>query len=177
MIRNWSPLIAVLLCSGNGAAAEPEEAGEFSTYTGVLMGLGARAAVGATTGYYIHNPFAIMLVDVAYSPIGEQTLRPVDPPGVTGARLYDIGLAFHVPIPLRKRWSPYGIIGGSVLCSTYESVATGKDRQSAYFGFQTGGGVRYFVGEDWGIRSELKVIISHRTFTRLSFGIFYQFDR
>ncbi|MCX6630180.1 MAG: hypothetical protein NTW28_21390, partial [Candidatus Solibacter sp.] len=41
------------------------------------------------------------------------------------------------------------------------------------FGFHTGAGLRYYVRENWGIRPELKVIVSKQTYTRLSVGIFY----
>ena len=36
-----------------------------------------------------------------------------------------------------------------------------------------GGGVRYYVRPNWGIRSECKVTVSSRVFTRVSFGVFY----
>ena len=41
------------------------------------------------------------------------------------------------------------------------------------FGFHTGGGVRYYIREGWGIRPELKVVVSHRTYTRFTIGFFY----
>lgn len=38
---------------------------------------------------------------------------------------------------------------------------------------ETGGGVRYYIRENWGIRPEAKVIVSKTTYTRVSMGIFY----
>lgn len=48
-----------------------------------------------------------------------------------------------------------------------------KDMQDFKGEFQTGAGLRYYVGDKWGIRPELKVIISSRTFTAVSMGVFY----
>jgi len=173
MMRRTLPLVLMLLVSSSLGQAENDASGELSTYTGILMGMGTRAAVGGTSGL-IYPPYFIAFVDFAFSPVGTETIRPIVPAGVKGARLYDFSVGADVQIPVHRRWKPYGILAASVLCNTYEPVSTG--RQSAYFGFQTGGGVRYFIADKWGVRSELKVIISQRTFTRLGFGIFYQFS-
>jgi len=42
--------------------------------------------------------------------------------------------------------------------------------------FSTGGGVRYYVADNWGIWPEVRVFISGRNFTRISVGVFYDID-
>jgi hypothetical protein len=42
------------------------------------------------------------------------------------------------------------------------------------FGVETGGGVRYFVREDWGIRGEYRYTVSTQNFSRIVLGIFYR---
>jgi len=175
MMRRCVPLLFILLSLSSRSQAENNATGELSAYTGILMGLGTRAAVGATTGY-ISQPYLITLFDFAYSPVGTETIRTIAPPGVNHSRLYDLSLGVHIQVPGRRRWTPYGILAASMVCTTYDDISTGKGRQSAFFGFQTGGGLRYFISDNWGVRSELKVIVSHRTFTRLGFGVFYQFS-
>jgi len=173
MMQRCLLLVLIFLSTSSRSKAEDDALGEVSAYTGILMGMGTRATVGATSGL-IYPPYFILFVDFAYSPVGTETIRPIVPRGVKDARLYDFSGGAHIQIPIHRRWTPYGILAVSVLCNTYEPVSTGK--QSAYFGFQTGGGVRYFITENWGVRSELKVIVSQRTFTRLGFGVFYQFS-
>src|SRR5258708_6430959 len=150
MLRRCLPVFLILLSVSARSDGENDASGEVSTYTGLLMGLGTRATVGATTGL-IYSPYVITLVDFAYSPVGSETIRPTAPPGVKGSRLYDFSAGAHIQIPLHRRWTPYGILAASVVCTTYESVATGKGGQNAYFGFQTGGGVRYFISDNWGV--------------------------
>jgi len=37
----------------------------------------------------------------------------------------------------------------------------------------TGAGVRYYVRPSWGIRSEVKVIVSKEVYTQILMGVFY----
>jgi opacity protein-like surface antigen len=50
------------------------------------------------------------------------------------------------------------------------------DRSKTNFEFSMGGGVRYYVADNWGIRPEVRVFISRRNFTRVSVGVFYDID-
>ena len=56
------------------------------------------------------------------------------------------------------------------------AVAGFANRSKTNFEFRTGGGVRYYVKNNWGIRPEVRVFISSRTLTRISVGVFYHID-
>jgi hypothetical protein len=86
-----------------------------------------------------------------------------------------------VQIPLQRRWQPYGILAAGLLYSTFQvasinaaGVMSFVGRNDINFEFQTGGGVRYFIADNWGVRPELKVIVSNRTYTRFTIGVFYR---
>jgi opacity protein-like surface antigen len=71
-----------------------------------------------------------------------------------------------------------------VLFSNYQIASLARPGELTYasrndtdLGFETGGGLRYFVGEKWGVRTELRYTVSHRSFGRMLAGVFYQFDR
>ena len=44
------------------------------------------------------------------------------------------------------------------------------------FAFGVGGGLRYYAGERWGIRPEVKIFASDETYVRVAIGVFYQFQ-
>jgi hypothetical protein len=130
-------------------------------------------------------------MEVAYSPLKNDTLRRRTGPPVEGSNLFDFNGSFHIRIPVRERWAPYAIVGGGLLFNPFRAVllppgpadpSTGEPTRQGgatfavdefNFGFHTGGGLRYYITPDWGIRPELKVIVSNRTYARFTVGIFY----
>jgi hypothetical protein len=114
-------------------------------------------------------------------PMGSDTLRPLDPlADIKSSFLYNFAINFRIGPPRRngKRFTPYGIVGGGLLYATYDALkdrVSGVDYEShstTNFGLNTGGGVSYYISENWGIRPEVKVCISTRTFVQVSFGVF-----
>jgi opacity protein-like surface antigen len=172
------------IVGGSTVMAQPgsPDAGEFSFHTGLLAGLGTHASVGGSAGRAFSR-YATLLIDTSYSPLSTRTLKSY--PGVVlkTSRLYDFNAAVHVRVPLRgKDWEPYGILGSGLLFNTYEkqlATATGElyyeGKSACAFGFQTGGGVRYFLKPEWGLRAEYRYTVSSSNFSRIAVGIFYQF--
>jgi hypothetical protein len=170
-----------------------DEEGEVTAFGGGTFGLGGTtAAVGASSGTALSR-WAIAVVEAAFSPLGDETLRRRtnprgDGPRTESSRLFDLNFSVHVQAPVRRRWAPYGIVGGGVLFDAFRAVPipappdeSGQPQTSVAlavnefnFGFHTGGGVRYYIREDWGIRPEFKVIVSNRTYTRFTIGFFYK---
>ena len=188
---NWKLLIIacwmVVSPALMGAELYDEE-GEVSAFGGGAFGLGGtHAAVGASSGTALSR-WALAVVEAAFSPLGDQTLRRRTGPRVEESRLFDLNFSVHIQAPVRRRWAPYGIVGGGVLFDSFRAVPVaappdenGLPQTSVAlavnefnFGFHTGGGVRYYIGEDWGIRPEFKVIVSNRTYTRFTIGFFYK---
>jgi Outer membrane protein beta-barrel domain len=162
--------------------------GEVAAFGGGTFGLGgAHPAVGASSGISFSR-YGIALIEAAFSPLGDETLRRRTGARVESSRLFDFNFSVHVQVPVRRRWAPYGIVGAALLYDAFRAVPTGAPQDEPgqtppaavfavdefNFGFQTGGGARYYIGEDWGIRPEFKVIVSNRTYTRFTIGIFYK---
>ena len=163
-------------------------AGEVTAFGGGTFGLGgAHPAVGASSGTSFSR-YAIGLIEAAFSPLGDETLRRRMGAPAERSRLFDFNFSVHVQVPVRRRWAPYGIVGAGLLFDAFRVIPTGALPDEAgqtqpavvfavdefNFGFHTGGGVRYYIREDWGIRPEFKVIVSNRTYTRFTIGIFYK---
>jgi hypothetical protein len=161
--------------------ADTDTSAEFSAYGGAAFGIGSHAAVGG--GSAIVTPYVIFMLDVGFMPFGNNTLRNYH--GTVAAqnsRLYDFSVVSHIRIPLRSPIEPYGIVGGGLLHNTYDStvrnagVVTVSRKTDDNFGFHTGGGLRYYVRSNWGVRAEYRVTISNQVFSRVFAGLFYQFD-
>jgi hypothetical protein len=158
------------------------ETGEFSAYTGVGWGgLGRHPWVGGSTGIS-PTKYAVALIDVSFMPLNQETLVH-NLVGTTTSRLYDFNFTVHVQIPTRHRVTPYGLAGPGVLYNTYlipavrpDGVAYIAGRYDVKFAFQTGGGIKYFVSNNWGFRGEYRYTISTHNFSRMLGGVFYQFD-
>jgi hypothetical protein len=165
--------------------------GEVTMSGGGTFGLGgAHPAVGASSGTPF-SPHAIGLLEAAFTPLGDETLRRRTGARAERSRLFDFNFSVHVQPFVRRRWVPYGILGAGLLFDAFGAVPTRPPQDELgepqpqppafvlavdefNFGFHTGGGVRYYIREDWGIRPELKVIVSNRTYTRFTIGIFYK---
>jgi hypothetical protein len=118
-------------------------------------------------------------------PLGGSALRSDEGRvSIRSSSLYDFTVGAHIRIPLRKKWEPYGILGAAGLYSLYQIGSRPspgvapiyRSRSAGSFGFETGGGVRYYVAEKWGVRSEWNITVSTRSFSRLMTGLFYEFD-
>jgi hypothetical protein len=186
-------ILATILCglmvpTSMRAQSGDTDVGELAAFGGGAFGIGTHPVVGASSGLAF-SKHGMALIEVAFSPLGSDTLRQRTGPPVESSRLYDFNGSFHIRFPVRERWAPYGIVGGGLLFDSFRAVLggggvdpdTGEVRPGGAavaidefnFGFHTGAGLRYHVGQNWGVRPEFKVIISNRTYTRFTVGIFY----
>jgi opacity protein-like surface antigen len=180
IVSIWLSLVAKQL--GAQTDEDRDDVGEVSTYTGVGFGsLGTRAWVGGTTGAAM-SKYAIALIDTSFLPIGGATLAAYPGLVTSRSRLYDFNFTVHIQIPVNRRWTPYALVGSGLLFNTYQVQVIRPDgiisfygQDDAKFGFQTGGGARYFIGEDWGVKGEYRYTISTQNFSRILVGVFYQF--
>jgi hypothetical protein len=176
------------------AQADKSDVGEIGVYAGSLVGpLGGHAAVG---GYFggVFSRYAGAVIDVGYMPLGTRTLVRADQPpergdlsvlgtDTRGSGLFDFNAALHIRIPIGKKIAPYGLLGGGILYSRYEVDTLLSDEtvlhstfSTSRFGFHTGGGMRFYLTNNVGIRGEVKQTFSTQDFSRILFGIFYQFE-
>jgi len=167
-------LLAPVACAQSGDT----EVGEVALLGGGTFGLGTHPAVKGSAGVAVSR-YGILLIQTSFSPLGNETIRWPARSTVAQSYLYDFGLDFHIRIPVKERWAPYGILGAGFLWDVTH-LYTGSSgvgptiRWDQVNGaFHTGGGLRYYVRKNWGIRSELGVIVSTRTYTQFQTGIFY----
>lgn len=157
--------------------SDATDVGEVASFGGGSFGNGSHPVVGGSAGVSLSR-YGLALVEAAYMPMGKDTLRrQTNIRDVQDSRLFDFNLSFHVRIPVRDRWAPYGILGAGFIFQPFRAAVGPEGAvlsiEDLKFAFHTGAGFRYYIREDWGIRPEFKVIVSTRTFTRMSIGVFY----
>jgi hypothetical protein len=160
---------------------DENQIGEVSSYTGWAMGpLGSHPVVGGTTG--IVTKYAVALLDTSFLPLGSRTIRH-QTAATASSQLFDFNFTVQIQVPVNHRVTPYGVFGPALLYNRYQiqtvrplgTVAfVGQD--DVKFGFETGGGLRYYVQENWGVRAEYRYTISSQNFGRVIAGVFYQFS-
>ncbi len=165
------------LAPGLFAQMSATEDGEISAYAGGTLGMGTHGFVGGSSGFGFSRR-GMAFIEGSYSPLGREILwRRNDVQSPRDSNLFDVMFSTHVRFPIRERWAPYGLIGGGLVFNMFRAYAGPQGAliriDDFKMAFQTGGGVRYYVGENWGIRPEFKVVVSSRTFTRISIGVFY----
>jgi hypothetical protein len=176
-------LVAIWLFSpiAGFAQLDETEGGEISAFSGGVLGIGSHPTFGGSAGGVI-SKYALALFEGSYTPLGNYTIQPWPARSTVGrSHLTDFNVSFHIRVPIKQsRWSPYGILGVGLLWDALRQdtvdprgIAVSYHWNQFNAGFHTGGGVRYYIGENWGIRPELKVIVSKQTYTRASIGIFY----
>ncbi len=173
----------ILVVPGIFAQSAEIDPGELALRGGIAFGppgMGSRAFVGGSTGLAISR-YGMGLLDVSYLPLGQHTIQGwPDRASVTGSYMLDFGLDLHVRIPVKERLAPYAIIGAGLLWNAVHQQTNGPAGSVVKRGYDqwngalhTGGGLRYYMGEKWGIRPEIKVIVSKQVYTSMSVGIFY----
>ena len=187
-IRNFVYLAKCIILIGAGsilpsialAQSGDTDVGEIAVSGGGTLGIGAHPAVKGSAGVAFSR-YGMALFQTSFSPLGSETIQRW-PAGSTVERSHvlDFGVDFHIRVPIRERWAPYGIVGAGLLWDMVRQHAVdslGVTRTIHYDqlngALHTGAGLRYYVGKNWGIRPELEVIVSHRTYTQLTVGIFY----
>ena len=174
-------LVAVALFANPALAQSDEVGGEISGYGGVFGG--GHGFVGASSGVAF-SKYALGLLDVSYARLGTETMRAYTPEQrVEGSNFYDINACAHIRFPINRKLAPYAIIGPSVVWNGYHYGALGPNgarvvisKDDVNFGFHTGGGVRYHVNQNWGVRPEVRVVITNQTFVTFSIGVFFNVD-
>ncbi len=183
MKKHWLAIVVLAGASAVSLCAQSDETGgELTAYAGGTSGIGMHSFVGASSGIAF-SKFAVAMLDVSYSRLGNSMLRYWPDRQARDSNLYDFNVSAHIRFPVNRRWAPYGIVGPGILWNSYEQYATGSAgntltvrHDDVNFGFHTGGGVRYHLGENWGIRPEVRVVISNQTFVAFSLGFFFNVD-
>ncbi len=172
-------LFFLFLCV-SAQAQMGSDVGEFGAYVGTTSGsIGSNVAVGG--GSFLDlGQYVLMGVEATYMSTGDRTLRPYpDTFALRSSRLYDFNLTGHIRIPPKSASvQPYGLLSIGFQHATFENLEGVEPNvvwvrnSTDNFAFATGGGVRYYIRENWGLRPEVRVVISTRTYMRYTVGVF-----
>ena len=175
-------LAATWVLAPSPAFSQPSEAdtGEVAVLFGGTFGVSPQAAVGSSAGINFSR-YGMFLLETAFMPLGNHTIQPWPPtPSVKRSYCFDFGSDFHIKLPIKERWEPYGIAGAGFLWNIIHQDSVDSRGLPVVYkwdqfnaAFHTGAGLRYYIRPHWGIRPELKIIASKETYYRLSVGIFY----
>src|SRR5207253_700518 len=108
--------------------------------------------------------YGMAIFDTSFTSLGNLGIHDWPAPiRVQSSYLVDFGVDFHVRIPFKQRWAPYVIGGAGLLWDRVglrdpDPVAFNTARHVDQFSgaLHTGGGVRHYISENFGMRSELK---------------------
>jgi hypothetical protein len=89
------------------------------------------------------------------------------------SRAEDFHGNLQVTIPAgEERVKPYGAVGVGMLRWSFQAAGTRYSGTDLAANF--GAGVRWHIGEHWGLRPEVRVYVPDRTFVRVAVSLFYQ---
>jgi hypothetical protein len=164
------------------AQAGEDDVGELAGLAGAALGgaSGTQAAVTGSAGVAFSR-HGMIFVDTLFMPLGDRTIQnwPLRAT-VNRSYLIDFGVDFHIRVPIHRKWAPYGIVGTGLLWNLFrqDALTAFGEPFTRHFNqfngaFHTGGGLRYYINENWGIRPEVKVIVSNHVYTTIAFGVFW----
>jgi hypothetical protein len=175
-------ILWVLGGTGAYAQAGEDDVGELAGMAGGAFG-GASGTQPVATGSagLAFSRHGMIFVDTLYMPLGNRTIEDSRPrAAVHHSHLLDFSVDFHIRFPIHERWAPYTILGTGLLWNFLTADAVnrrgvpGVHHFDEFKGaFHTGAGLRYYVRPTWGIRPEVKVIVSNHVYTVVSFGVFW----
>jgi len=153
-------LVLLTLCSAAAAQELTEGSREVVGYVGGIERDGGAFTLGGGYGYALRPRWLV---------IGE--LGFVNGDGLHGV---EFGANAHYLFPLSNypKVTPYGLVGlgiAHVGCDGCNGVTAG--------GINFGGGARWQVGKNWGIRPEIKFLAGNHFYTRFTAGVYYQFGK
>lgn len=205
-MRALSSSVLLLLAGCTSAWAQPApiirtNALEVGGFLGASYGVDQTRVMGGGNAVY-SLPFTRIIMpyaEVSYFPGIERTLSVPGLPSATQTRslpITDFNFGVHVRILIPKsRIIPYLVVGfGGVHSAatnapvqipdplnpgqTITTMPVSIPAQTSY-ATSVGGGIRYYINERWGIRTEFKAYVPRGAFSdpfyRVTGGFFYQF--
>jgi opacity protein-like surface antigen len=151
---------------------------------GFVSGIGTHVAVGGSVGGAL-NERVLLYGEFLYIPLGSSTVNVLGVNRSVSARAFnfDGGLQYQ----FRKYGSmvPYAGVGLGLLHSSasipnsfsFQGLNFSTGGSSNDFYANLGGGVRYYVTEQWGVRPEFTIFAGPNTFVRIGAGVFYEFGK
>jgi hypothetical protein len=157
---------------------------EATGQVGFVSGIGTHGTFGGSVGGAL-NERVLVFGEFLYIPLGSSTVNVLGVNRNVSARgfNFDGGLQYQ----FRKYGSmvPYAGVGLGLLHSSasisnsfsFQGLNFSTGGSSNDFYANLGGGVRYYVTEQWGIRPEFTIFAGPNTFVRIGAGFFYEFGK
>jgi len=142
---------------------------------------------GLTIGggiHYAYNTRWLFVGELGFLTGGDDFVAPVPGVGVgieSSAISVDLDALYLFPQSANQGFTPYLLAGLGFLrasaTTTVTVFGTTTGISDVEAGLNIGGGARFKVGPNWGLRPELKVFVSDNSSVRFSVGLYYQFGR
>jgi opacity protein-like surface antigen len=178
-------IIALPLLSSHAFGADLEKGQiEATGLVGIVTGIGTHTVVGIGGGKAIRNNLSLN-GEFSYIPLGSNSIDVLGAQSSYSAKSLTFDFGGQYQFKHIGKFDPYAGIGvGWVHTSSSSSVnvsvagynvSGASSANNAFIKF--GGGGRYYLGNNWGVKPELMVFAGSNTFARLSGGLFYMFGK
>jgi hypothetical protein len=173
----------VMTAVGYGQSMEQGQI-EATGQIGFVSGIGTHVALGGSAGVALKER-VLAFGEFLYIPLGSSTVTILGTNRSVSAHAFNLdgGLQYQ----FRKYGSmvPYAGVGLGVLHSaasisntfSFQGLNFSTGGSSNDFYVNLGGGVRYYVTEQWGFRPEFTIFAGPNSFVRIGAGVFYQFGK
>ena len=183
-------LVAVLPALGQNVSVIRANSFEIGGFAGASKGLDNYRAMGGGNVTYAVNKYLLPYGEFTYLP-GIETSTVSEGHQLTYKRSYsDIHGGVHVRLPVFRESPivPYGVFGLGVLRSgtiTSSYTLNGQPITASYpgeshFAINGGGGLRFYLSQSFGLRTEAKIyressgLNAGSTFFKVELGFFFQ---
>jgi hypothetical protein len=171
-------ILAAVLAPTLAAQADEVDIWEVSGSLGWFTGLGSHPTVSASLAN-AQSGLVLPYFEASYTPLGNRAFEREAGRVTNRSSLYEFSGGVHLRAPMRPNFAPYLAVGAGVLYASSEVVANNERgtarMRDANAAFHVGAGLRYYLSSRWGVRPEVKLYLSDRTFVRATIGFFYRF--
>ena len=173
----------VMTAVGYGQSMEQGQI-EATGQIGFVSGIGTHGAFGGSVGGAL-NERVLVYGEFLYIPLGSSSAR------INGVNQSVSGRSFNFDGGLQYQFRKHGAMvpyAGVGLGLLHSSVSSSSSFSFQGFNFSAGGssndfyanlggGVRYYMTEQWGFRPEFTIFAGSNTFVRIGAGVFYEFGK
>lgn len=168
--------LALFLPGFRGVAAA-EELEEGSTEVLGFAGF-ATDNLGAAFGGGIQHAFRprwLLSAEFGLFTVEESDFGTIDID--TSAWAFDANAHYLFPLEQNERFTPYVLGGLNITRISVDGSVPGFSVSAGdtNVGLNVGGGARWKLGDNWGLRPEVKFTIADGSYSRVSLGIYYRF--
>ena len=154
---------------------------EVTGHLGLVSGIGSHGSFGGSFGAPVAD-HVIVSGDLSYIPLGGGSVTMFGSTTSTSAKACNFNGNLQYEFKRARATVPYAEAGLGFLHSSFSTssnlVGAGSlnaQGSSTNLYFNAGGGLRYYVKDNWGFRPEFLIFAGSNTYIRFAAGIFYQF--